>query len=118
VDQKIPMEAQKVSPGGFAITVFIGAAIYLVAVNYGWQTLLTVKTVIFLGLGVFFSVLLVGVPFHLLRVWIEKHFSRLVEDPVSPARLRQLNLLSTVQMVVQVVMTFYATKLAFHWYFS
>lgn len=112
------MEAQKVSPGGFAITVFIGSAIYLVAVNYGWQTLLTIKTVIFLILGVFFSVLLVGVPFHLLRVWIEKHFSGLVEVPVSTARLRQLNTLSTVLMVVQVVVTFYATKLAFHWYFS
>ena len=68
------MEAQKASPGGFVITVFIGSAIYLVAVNYGWQTLLTIKTVIFLILGVFFAVLLVGVPFHLLRVWIEKRF--------------------------------------------
>jgi len=112
------VETQKASPGGFAITVFIGSAIYLVAVNYGWQTLLTIKTVIFMILGVFFAVLLVGVPFHLLRVWIEKHFSRLVEVPVSPAKIKQLNTLTTVLMVVQVVVTFYATKLAFHWYFS
>lgn len=112
------MEAQKASPGGFVITVFIGSAIYLVAVNYGWQTLLTIKTVIFLILGVFFAVLLVGVPFHLLRVWIEKRFFKLVEVPVSPARIRQLQTLTTVLMVVQVVVTFYATKLAFHWYFS
>ena len=112
------MEAQKVSPGGFAITVFIGSAIYLVLVNYGWQTLLTIKAVIFLLLGVFFSVLLVGVPFHLLRVWIERRFFNLVDVPVSPARIKQLKTVLMVMMVGQVVVTFYATKLAFHWYFS
>jgi hypothetical protein len=48
------MEAQRVSPGGFAITVFVGSAIYLVVVNHGWQTLLTIKAVIFMLLGVFF----------------------------------------------------------------
>jgi len=53
-----------------------------------------------------------------LRVWIEKRFFKLVEVPVSPARIRQLQTLTTVLMVVQVVVTFYATKLAFHWYFS
>lgn len=112
------METQKVSPGGFAITVFIGAAIYLIVVNHGWQTLLTFKAVIFLILGIFFSVLLVGVPFHLLRVWIETRFFKLVDVPVSPAKTRQLKTVSTVLMAVQVVMTFYATKLAFQWYFS
>lgn len=112
------MEAQKVSPGGFAITVFIGSAIYLVVVNHGWQTLLTFKVVIFLFLGVFFSVLLVGVPFHLLRAWIEMRFFKLADVPVSPAKTRQLKTLSTVLMAVQVVVTFYATKLAFQWYFS
>ena len=112
------MEMQKASPGGFAITVFIGSAIYLVMVNHGWQTLLTIKTVIFLLLGVFFAVLLVGVPFHLLRGWIEKRFFKWVEVPVSPVRIKQLKTLSTVLMMVQVVVTFYATKLAYHWYFS
>jgi hypothetical protein len=65
-----------------------------------------------------FSVLLVGVPFHLLTVRIEKRLSKLIEVPVSPARIRQLQMLSTVLMVVQVVVTFYATKLAYGWYFS
>ena len=100
------------------MTVFIGSAIYLLMVNHGWQTLLTFKAVIFLLLGVFFSVLLVGVPFHLLRVRIEKRFPKLVEVPVSPARIRQLQMLSTLLMVMQVVVTFYATQLAYHWYFS
>jgi hypothetical protein len=112
------MEAQKASPGGFAITAFIGSAIYLVMVNYGWQTLLTIKTVIFLLLGVFFSVLLVGVPFYLLGGWIQKRFFGHAEVPVSPAVLSQLRAVSTVLMMVQVVVTFYATKFAYDWYFS
>jgi hypothetical protein len=112
------MEAQKASPSGFAITAFIGSAIYLVMVNYGWQTLLTIKTVIFLLLGVFFSVLLVGVPFYLLGGWIQKRFFGHVDVPVSPAVLRQLKTVSTVLMMVQVVVTFYATKFAYDWYFS
>ena len=108
------MEAQRVSPGGFAITVFIGSAIYLIVGNHGCQTLLTIKSVIFLLLGMFFSVLLVGVPFHLLRGWIEKRFYRSVEVPVSPDKVRQIKTL----MIGQVVATFYATKLAYGWYFS
>ena len=112
------MEAQRVSPGGFAITVFIGSAIYLIVGNHGWQTLLTIKSVIFLLLGMFFSVLLVGVPFHLLRGWIEKRFYRSVEVPVSPDKVRQIKTLSTTLMIGQVVATFYATKLAYGWYFS
>jgi hypothetical protein len=112
------MDAQKASPGGFAITAFIGSAIYLVMVSYGWQTLLTIKAVIFLLLGVFFSVLLVGVPFHLLGGWIQKRFFGQLVVPVSPAVLRQLRTVSTVLMMVQVVAIFYATKLAYNWYFS
>jgi len=112
------LEVQKVSPGGFAITVFIGSAIYLVAGNHGWQTLLTFKVVIFLLLGVFFSVLLVGVPFHLLRVWIEKHFFKSVEVPVSAEKVRQIKTLSTLLLMAQVIVTFYATKLAYGWYFN
>lgn len=112
------MVAQKVSPGGFAITVFIGAAIFLVVAHHGWQTLLTFKAVIFLLLGVFFSVLLVGVPFHLLSGWIEKHFFNSVELPVSPEKVRQIKTLSTILMVAQVIVIFYATKLAYGWYFS
>jgi hypothetical protein len=112
------MEAQKASPGGFAITAFIGSAIYLVMVNFGWQTLLTIKTGIFLLLGVFFSVLLVGVPFYLLGGWIQKRVFGHFDAPVSPAVLRQLRTVSTVLMMVQVVVTFYATKFAYGWYFS
>ena len=112
------MEVQRVSPGGFAMTVFIGSAIYLVVGNHGWQTLLTFKSMLFLLLGVFFSVLLVGVPFHLLRVWIEKRFFAAVEVPVSAEKARQLTILSTLMMMAQVVVTFYATKFAYGWYFS
>ena len=112
------MEAQRVSPGGFAITVFTGAAIYLIVSNHGWQTLLTFKAVIFLLLGVFFSVLLVGVPFHLLRGWIENRFFKTVEVPVSPDMVKQIKALSTLLMAAQVIVTFYATKLAYGWYFS
>lgn len=114
----VQVEAHKVSPGGFAITVFVGAAIYLVLVDHGWQTLLTFKAVIFLLLGVFFSVLVVGVPFHLVRVGIEKRLFNSVDVVVSSAKIRQLKILSTVLMVAQVIVTFYATKLAYHWYFS
>lgn len=109
---------QKISPGGFAITVFLGSAIYLVLVGHGWQTLLTFKAVIFLLLGVLFAVLLVGVPFHLLSVWIAKMFFGSVEAPVARTKIMQLKTLSTVLMVLQVVVTFYATKLAYSWYFS
>lgn len=112
------MEMQKASPGGFAITVFIGSAIYLIMVNHGWQTLLTIKSMIFLLLGVFFAVVLVGVPFHLLRGWIEKHLFNQLEVPVSAVQVKQLKTLSTALMMAQVVVTFYATKLAYHWYFS
>jgi len=112
------MEVQKISPGGFAITVFIGSAVYLVVGNHGLQTLLTIKAVIFLLLGVFFAVLLVGVPFHLLRGWIEKVLFKQVELPVSAAKIRQIKALSTALMMAQVVVTFYATKFAYHWYFS
>jgi len=109
---------QQASPGGFAIIVFLGSAIYLLLITHGWQTLLTFKAMIFLLLGVFFSVLLVGVPFHLLSVWIEKRFFNSVQVPVAHTRIMQLKTLSTVLMVLQVIVTFYATKLAYYWYFN
>ena len=112
------MDVQKVSPGGFAITVFIGSAVYLIGGQLGWQVLLTIKAVIFLLLGVFFSVLLVGVPFHLLRLWIGKRFFQTVEVPVSAEKARQLKTLGTFLLVAQVLVTFYATKFAYSWYFS
>lgn len=112
------MAAEKTSPGGFAITVFIGAAIYLILMNHGWQTLLTIKAVIFLLLGVFFSVLLVGVPFHLLGGWIERRCFNVTEYPLAPEKVGQLKTVITVLMVMQVVATFYATKLAYQWYFN
>jgi len=112
------LETRRASPGGFAITVFAGSAIYLVLLTHGWQTLLTFKAVIFLVLGVFFSVLLVGVPFHLLSVWIEKRFFSSVAVPVAQTKFRYLKTLTTALMVLQVVVTFYATKLAYYWYFS
>jgi hypothetical protein len=65
-----------------------------------------------------FSVLLVGVPFHLLRVWIAKRFFRSVQVPVAPTKIRQLNTLSTALMMAQVVVTFFVTKWAYYWYFS
>lgn len=112
------MEVQKISPGGFAITVFIGSAVYLIVGNYGLQTLLTIKSVIFLLVGVFFAVLLVGVPFHLLRIRIDRYLFKRVEVPVSAAKARQIKALATALMLVQVVVTFYATSLAYHWYFN
>lgn|GEM_PF-2558286 len=115
---KLVVEVQRASPGGFAITVFIGSAIYLIVRSHGWQTLLTFKSMIFLLLGVFFSVLLVGVPFHLLRIWIERTFFKAVEAPVSAERVRQIKLFSTLLMMAQVIVTFYATKFAYGWYFS
>jgi len=112
------VKAQRVSPGGFAITVFMGSAMYLIVGDHGWQALLTFKSMIFLMLGVFFSVLLVGVPFYLLDVWIEKSFFKTVVVPVAPEQVRQIKVLSTLLMMAQVVLTFYATKLAYGWYFS
>jgi hypothetical protein len=61
-----------------------------------------------------FSVLLVGVPFPLLRVWIANRFFRTVKVPVAPIKIRQLNAL----MVAQVTVTFFAAKWAYYWYFS
>lgn len=109
----------RISPGGFAITVFIGSTVYLGLVHHGWQTLLTFKAVIFLLLGVFFSVLLIGVPFHLLRIRLERLFFS-PADVVRPtaARIKQAKTVITLLMALQVVATFYATKFAYHWYFS
>lgn len=110
------MQAPKASPGGFAMTVFMGSAVYLVLLDHGWQTLLTFKAVTFLLLGAFLSVLLLGVPFHLLRIRIAKRYVNAAD--VSAATIRQLKWLSTMLMVLQVIATFYATKLAYGWYFG
>ena len=112
------MAAKKTSPGEFAISVFMGAAIYLILVNHGWQTLLTIKAVIFLLLGVFFSVLLAGVPFHLPGCWIERRCFNVAEYPLAPDKVAQLKTVITLLLVMQVVATFYATKLAYQWYFN
>ncbi|MBV2093247.1 MAG: hypothetical protein KUF80_00035 [Candidatus Thiodiazotropha sp. (ex Codakia orbicularis)] len=108
----------RVSPGGFSITLFIGCTIYFGLVNHGWQTLLTFKAAIFILLGILFSVLLIGVPFHLLRVWLEKRVFKTAETSLSPTGAKQLKTSATLLMVVQVVLTFYLTKFAYLWYFS
>jgi hypothetical protein len=108
----------RISPGGFAVTIFIGSAIYLGLTNHGWQTLLTFKAVLFLLLGILLSVLLIGVPFHLARVWMMKRLFSTDDGTVSPAKVKQIKLVTTVLMVVQVVVTFYVTKYAYFLYFS
>jgi hypothetical protein len=108
----------RISPSGFAVTLFIGSAVYLGLTNHGWQTLLTFKAVIFFLLGIVFSVLLIGVPIHLLRVWMMKRLIGTDESMVSPAKVKQVKLVTTILMVVQVVATFYITKFAYVLYFS
>ncbi|MET0068391.1 MAG: hypothetical protein ABW096_00020 [Candidatus Thiodiazotropha sp.] len=108
----------RVSPGGFSITLFIGSTLYLGLVNHGWQTLLTFKAALFILLGVILSVVLIGVPFHLLRVWLDKRIFKTADTDLSAAKVKQLKTAATLLMVVQVVSTFYLTKIAYLWYFS
>lgn len=108
----------RISPGGFAVTLFIGSTIYLGLVNHSWQTLLSIKAAIFFLLGIFFSVLLIGVPFHLVRVWMMKRLFKSDDGTASTAKLKQIKLATTILMVLQVVITFYITKFAYNLYFS
>lgn len=108
----------RVSPGAFSVTVFIGSTIYLVLLNHGWQSLLTFKAVLFLLLGILFAVVLVGVPFHLLRSWLEKILFKPAETRITSSKIQQIKAVVTVLMVIQVVLTFYVTKIAYVLYFS
>jgi len=67
--------------------------------------------------GRFFSVLLVGA-FHLPGCWIERRCFNVVEYPLAPDKVAQLKTVITLLLVMQVVATFYATKLAYQWYFN
>lgn len=108
---------QRMSPGGFAITLFIGTTLYLGLTSYGWQTLLTFKAAIFIALGVFFSVLIIGVAFHILRTFVEKFLFTSTDTTVSETKIKQIKAIITILMILQVVATFYVTKIAFYWYF-
>lgn len=115
-DHQDPMH--RVSPGGFSVTIFIGSTIYLVLLNHGWQSLLTFKAVLFLLLGIFLAVVLVGVPFHLLRKRMEKALFGTTETGIGSAKVKRIQAIATVLMVVQVVVVFYVTKIAYSLYFS
>lgn len=106
------------SPGGFAITAFLGSTLYLVLLNHGWQTLLTFKAVVFLLLGIFFAVLFIGVPFQLMSNWIGKKLSKIAEKREASTRVKLGKIITTVMMTAQVITTYYASKLCFSLYFS
>lgn len=106
------------SPGGFAITVFLGSTLYLVLLNHGWQTLLSFKAVVFLLLGIFFTVLFIGVPFQLMSNWIGINMSRIVDNREASTRVKLGKIVTTVMMTAQVITTYYACKLCFSLYFS
>jgi uncharacterized membrane protein len=108
----------RISPGGFSLTIFIGSTVYLGLVNHGWQTLLTYKAALFLLVGLFLTVTLIGVPFHLVRIWLQKKLFKTDATTLSPAKINQIKATVTILMVLQVVVSFYATKFAYLLYFS
>jgi len=110
-------EEQKASSGGLATWVFIFSALYLFISNGGVRSLISLKALAFLIVGMVSAALLIGIPTYLLQRAIGKILVKTTYDPFSPKLADRIKCIGIVLMLMQIAVTFFVTKLAYEWLF-
>lgn len=111
-------DKSKQTHGTFAITVFVGAGLYLHLVVGGLSSLLSLKSLVFFLMGIVGAPLTVGVGGYLLHVGVEKALRRITTYPPSGGVVTATRAMGLLISVVEVVAGYLATKGAFSWWYG
>jgi len=106
-------EEQKASSGSLATIIFIISGLYLFIDNLGFGSLISLRALSFFVVGMFAAAIIIGVPAYLLQRAVGKVLMKTVSDPYSEAAINKIKLIGVALLLVQVMVTFVITKLAF-----
>ncbi len=110
-------QTQRQSTATFAVTVFIGSALFL-HWRYGGVSLLTFKALGFLVIGIFVSAFTLGVAFYGMQRSLMGWLARFATDPPSPAYISMAKVVGTGLLAVEVVAGYLLTRAAFFWLYA
>lgn len=108
-------EEQKASSGSLATWVFIFSALYLFVSNGGFSSLLSLKAAVFFVVGMFVAAIAIGIPAYLLQRGAAKVLMKSIANPFSQDAVSKIKAIGVVLMLLQIVVTFFVTKLAYEW---
>ena len=117
-DAAVDSSKQKQSAATFAVTVFIGSALFLHWRYGGVASLLTFKALGFFVVGIFVAAFTLGVAFYGMQRSLMGWLARFATDLPSPAYLSWAKAVGTGLLAVEVVAGYLLTRAAFFWLYA
>lgn len=111
-------QTQKQSAATFAVTVFIGSALFLHWRYGGVASLLTFKALGFFVVGIFVAAFTLGVAFYGMQRSLMGWLARFATDPPSPTYLSWTKAVGTGLLAVEVIAGYMLTRAAFFWLYA
>jgi hypothetical protein len=108
-------QKQRQSAATFAVTVFIGSALFLHWRYAGMTSLLTFKALGFFVVGIFVAAFTLGIAFYGMQRSLMGWLARFATDPPSPTYLSLAKAVGTGLLAVEVVAGYLLTRAAFFW---
>lgn len=109
---------QRQSAATFAVTVFIGSALFLHWRYGGIESLFTLKALGFVIVGIFVSAFTLGIAFYGMQRSLIGWLARFATDAPSPTHLSLAKIMGTGLLAVEVVAGYLLTRAAFFWLYS
>lgn len=112
------IQTQRQSAAMFAVTVFIGSALFLHWRYGGMAALLTFKAFGFLVVGTFVAVFTLGAAFYGMQRSLMRWLARFATDPPSPTYLSVVKTAGTGLLALEVIAGYVLTRGAFFWLYD
>ena len=112
------MQTQRQSAATFAVTVFIGSALFLHWRYGGVASLLTFKALGFLVVGIFVAAFTLGVAFYGMQRSLMRWLARFATVPPSPTYLSLAKVAGTGLLALEVIAGYLLTRAAFFWLYG
>ncbi len=109
------IQTQRQSTATFAVTVFIGSAVFLHWRYAGMASLLTFKALGFFVVGILVAAFALGLAFYGMQRSLMGWLARFATDPPSPTYLSLAKALGTGLLALEVVAGYLLTRAAFFW---
>ena len=104
------------SSGGLAALVFILSSLYLFISHGGIGSLISLSAAVFLGVGLFASAVMIGIPAYLLQRVLAKAQLKAIDNPFSQQAVSRIKVIGDILVLVQIAVTFFLTIIAFKWF--
>ena len=107
---------KKAGSGGVVALVFVSCSLYLFASHGGIELLISLRAAVFVFVGMFASVALIGIPASLLQSVLARAKLRAMDKQFSQQAVSRIHTIGDIFFLVQIAVIFFLTKVAFNWF--